>query len=170
MKKTILIIGGLLVSVALIFVAGNLTSKNDVIVKEKQQSNGEKTFEIQETGAAPVEEEYSMKMSEEEIQNAIHVMSHQKVEAEDKWGFVPITSERIEQLIAVIEKNEYREQYLYLGILNGWKNNDFSNVDEDHNDIWKLQGGNIGKARGILTPEEEKAYIEKHYDIKETDY
>lgn len=93
-------------------------------------------------------------------------MSHQKIEADEKWGFLPLTTERVTRLIDVIEtnKNEYTNSSLYLRILNRWLENDFSQIDRDHNEIWSLQGGTIGKATGILSYEEELEYIEKYYD------
>ena len=44
----------------------------------------------------------------------------------------------------------------------GAPSSDFSQVDQDHNTVWRLQGGTIGEATGILTPKEEQAYIESH--------
>jgi hypothetical protein len=39
--------------------------------------------------------------------------------------------------------------------LHSWKENNFSSAVSDYNRIWKLQGGTVGKATGLLTPEEE---------------
>ena len=38
-------------------------------------------------------------MTEEQVQDAIHQMSHQKVRAEKKWGFIPLTRERVDRSI-----------------------------------------------------------------------
>ena len=102
-------------------------------------------------------------MSEEEIQYAIHYMSHQKVKADKKWGHLQITPERIKRLIEVVEKNEreYEHASLYIKILNRWRDNDFSSSVSDHNKIWALQGGSIGKAKRLLSSIEEKEYIKK---------
>jgi hypothetical protein len=93
-------------------------------------------------------------------------MSHQKIEADEKWSFLPLTAERVTRLIDVIEtnKNEYTNSNLYLRILNRWSENDFSQIDRDHNEIWALQGGTIGRATGILSYEEELEYIAKYYE------
>ncbi|WP_146116194.1 DUF6241 domain-containing protein [Paenibacillus sp. AR247] len=36
---------------------------------------------------------------------------------------------------------------------------DFSTVDDDHNFLWMIENGSIGKAKGILTQKEEKEFI-----------
>lgn len=129
------------------------------IIKERDERGGVANSE----GAA--EKIFPLDMSEEEIQYAIHHMSHQKVKADKKWGNLQITSERIERLIEVVQANEreYDHSSLYINILNRWKENDFSSAVSDHNKIWKLQGGNTGEAERLLSPKEEKKYIEKHY-------
>ncbi len=35
----------------------------------------------------------------------------------------------------------------------------FSNAVDDHNSIWEMQNGEVGKAIRLLTPEEEKSHI-----------
>ncbi len=123
---------------------------------------------IEEKRKIPVEIEFPFTMQEFDIQVAIHGMSHQKVKASDKWGFLPMTQDRIERLIEVVEENEssYENAKTYLNILNRWSNNDFSQSDLDHNLIWKMQNGTVGRATGILTYEEEKEFIKKHYKIE----
>lgn len=172
MKKVLLISASSIVLAGAVgfYTYDNLTSQDPVTVKETTVTNNdsEEVIEIKEEKAEPVEDEFPMDMSEEAIKKAIHGMSHQKVEAEDKWGFIPLTAERVNRLIAVVEKNKgsYQNSDLYLDILNRWKDNDFSRADSDHNAIWNLQGGTIGKASGVLSVEEEKAFIEEHFDIE----
>ena len=95
-------------------------------------------------------------------------MSHQKVKAEDKWGFLPLTKDRVKRLLEVVKDGQetYKHADTYLTILESWNNQEFSSVDKHHNAIWRLQSGTIGRATGILSAAEEKAYIEKHYDIQ----
>ncbi|WJH33740.1 DUF6241 domain-containing protein [Paenibacillus sp. CC-CFT747] len=50
-----------------------------------------------------------------------------------------------------------------LEIARKWKAGDFSTVDQDHNFFWGLEGGNLGKAEGILSAAEEKEFIEKTF-------
>ncbi len=170
MKKVLLITAGsIAIFGAIAFYTYHSMSKEakSVSVQETvSEENGEEVIEIKETNAKPVEDEFPTDMTEYSVQSAIHGMSHQKVKADDKWGFIPLTAERVARLKAVVEANEYEEKGLYLDILNRWSNNDFSKVDHDHNAIWELQNGTIGRATGILSAEEEKAFIEEHFDIE----
>jgi Family of unknown function (DUF6241) len=104
-------------------------------------------------------------MEESAVQQAIHDMSHQKVKAKSKWGALQITPDRISRLIDVVEANEmnYQQSDLYLDILKRWSKGDFSSASRDHNSIWKLQGGTVGEAKGLLSKEEEQKYIEKNF-------
>ncbi|PLR67062.1 MULTISPECIES: DUF6241 domain-containing protein [Bacillaceae] len=104
-------------------------------------------------------------ISEDQIQKYLHGMSHQKVEAKDKWSHYEITEERILYLIKQIESDaDIEHSDLYLDILSRWLKNDFSRADKDHNAIWSLQGGTIGKATGILSEEEEMQYLTENED------
>lgn len=116
-----------------------------------------------------VEKLFPLTMTEDEVQKKIHHMSHQKVRAEHKWNNLQITQERIERLLEVVEhnKDKYTHYELYNDILVRWKNGDFSKADKDHNSVWELQGGTIGKAVGLLTAEEEQEFINKHFKKEE---
>jgi len=96
-------------------------------------------------------------------------MSHAKVEADEKWGYEPMTVERIVRLIDVIEANKdnIKHSGTYLRILEKWRYNDFSSVQNDHNSVWEIQNGTIGRATGILSHEEEMEYIQRYYDVNE---
>lgn len=98
-------------------------------------------------------------LTDGDYQNYIHKMSHQKVRADVKWGFYEITSERIYWLLEGLDQVKLEHREIYRDILERWVNDDFSQVDKDHNSIWRLQGGTIGEATGILSPEEEEEYI-----------
>lgn len=113
-----------------------------------------------------VYDEFPEDMSENAVQQALHMMAHQKVKADKKWGAMLITAVRINRLIEVVEINsaEYHDSSLYLEILYSWKEGNFSRVDQDHNAIWELQGGTVGRATGILTQAEEQEYIEENFD------
>ncbi|RHW31174.1 hypothetical protein D1B31_22570 [Neobacillus notoginsengisoli] len=126
-------------------------SKRDSYVNSRGQVNDEKLF--------------TENMSEYAVQDAIHFMSHQKVKADEKWGSLQLTEERVDQLIGIIEnkRGQYVHAELYLDILYRWKEGDFTQANEDHNAIWDLKGGTIGRATGILSPEEEERYIEKNF-------
>ncbi|WP_216830753.1 DUF6241 domain-containing protein [Alkalihalobacterium elongatum] len=113
--------------------------------------------------AEEVAEEFPLDLSEYEVQKAIHHMSHQKVAANKKWGHKRITEERIERLIEVVEANNYTYRNTYLDILKRWKAGDFRQAVEDHNRIWRIQGGTVGEATRLFTEKEEAEYIKKHF-------
>ncbi|WP_223700437.1 DUF6241 domain-containing protein [Sutcliffiella deserti] len=100
-------------------------------------------------------------LTEVDVQNYIHWMSHQKVKADEKWTHYKLTPERVEWLLAEVKVRDYNHEDIYLEILSKWKKGNFDRADQDHNRIWSLQKGTIGKATGVLTPEEEKEYLEK---------
>ena len=104
-------------------------------------------------------------MTEENVQQYIHEMTHQKVVADQKWGATEITPENIENLLTIVKANEdvYEHSTMYINILESWKAGDFTNVVGAHNSIWHLQGGNVGRATGYATPEEEKEFIEINF-------
>jgi len=139
--------------------------KKDGIITEKKTEDGGTIIEVKETLKKPVEEEFPMTLKDFQIADAIHAMSHQKIKAEEKWSFLPLTAERVTRLMDVIEtnKNQYENSAIYLRILTRWSENDFSEIDREHNEIWELQDGNIGRATGILSHEEELKFIEKYY-------
>ena len=175
-RRTIFIIIGSVVIAGAVVTGGLYTykalTKDPVSIIEstsgyaKDTDKNNKFIEIKEVDAEPVEEEFPVDISEEAVQHAIHSMSHQKVKADKKWGFLPMTQERIQRLTEVVKQKDYKHGKLYLDILEGWSQSDFSDADADHNAIWDLQGGTIGEATGVLSLEEEKAFIEKYYDIE----
>jgi len=173
MKKTIIISLLVILAGAAVFGFIQYSSKETVTVTQKStpesvqgQNDGGTYIEIHEEKTEPVEEELPSDMNEGRVQDIIHQMSHQKIRAEDKWGFIPLTMERVDRLIEVVNANKYDHADVYLDILNRWKNNNFSHVDNDHNAIWTLQSGTVGKATGILSVEEEQQFIEEHFSIK----
>ncbi|MEW9502221.1 DUF6241 domain-containing protein [Jeotgalibacillus marinus] len=102
-------------------------------------------------------------VTDDVVQNVIHGMSHQKVDAEEKWASMNIlmTEKRIEVLREQVRENEdHLTHYdLYMDILDRWGIGDFSQADYDHNLIWDLQGGIVGEAEGLLSEKAEYNYI-----------
>lgn len=92
----------------------------------------------------------------------IHYMSHQKVKAQDKWGFYKITDKRINWLLDDMKKSGYGNDSDLVKILKRWKKGDFSHSVQDHNLVWKILGGTKEnqKATRLLTKQEEQHYIE----------
>ncbi len=46
-----------------------------------------------------------------------------------------------------------------MDILERWKQGEYEKVDVDHNKIWKLQSGNLGEGKGIMSQAEQKELI-----------
>ncbi|WP_045522770.1 DUF6241 domain-containing protein [Neobacillus niacini] len=143
-------------------------NKADVTVKKEKTSYGEMVVQVNEKENT-IETEFPIDMSEMKVQLAIHKMSHQKVLAKKKWGALPLTPERVKRLIQVVEENrrEYANADLYLEILYEWEKDYFVNVIIAHNEIWDLQGGTIGRAYEIASPEEEMEFIQENFDVKQ---
>lgn len=101
------------------------------------------------------------KWTDEKVQTALHEMAHQKVKADQKWGYIFITQERIESLIEIVKSGNMNQKSTYIGILERWKQGKYEKVDADHNTIWKLQSGNLGEGKGIMSQDEQKDLINK---------
>lgn len=112
---------------------------------------------------------YPDSLDEYTVQNKIHNMSHQKVQAEEKWGHEQITKPKVDRLLEVVKANEtnYEHEATYIKILERWADGDFSNAVEDHNAVWKLQEGTIGEAYRLMSPVEEWRYIQQYFLDKE---
>lgn len=141
--------------------------KETVKLSKTTSSNGEIEVQVHETKNT-IENEFPMDMAEGSVQSSIHMMSHQKVLSEQKWGALPLTPERVKRLIQVVEQNsgEYEHEDLYLEILYEWEKGFFVNVVYAHNAIWGLQEGTVGRAYGNASPEEELEYIQKNFRVK----
>lgn len=169
MKKLLLLIAIL----TLVGCSDKVDSKPDEVVDITEETAPELKEEAVEKTPEEIalEEKYPDDLHSDEMLNAIHYMSHQKVEAEVKWGHEQITQAKIDRLLE-IAKNDvitYVNQDLYIDILERWSVGDFSNAVEDHNAIWELQGGkestNSGKATRLLTAAEEEAYIQHNLEF-----
>lgn len=111
----------------------NPTTEQKVIIDQE--------FETKETIAA---EELEDKVS---IYTMMHEMANTKIVAEDGmiWGLQPMTKDRIIAVRTALKKNDPSHKRLF-EILDRWENKDFSQGVEDHNYLWKLLDGNVGKA------------------------
>lgn len=112
-----------------------------------------------------IQKDFPLDMSERQVQHAIHAMSHQKVKADEKWGAIPMTPDRITRLLEVVEhnKNGYAYYEAYVEILSNWDKGDFSNAVTEHNLIHTFQNGTVGEATRLLTPQEEKEYVDFYF-------
>ncbi|WP_160723725.1 DUF6241 domain-containing protein [Bacillus sp. USDA818B3_A] len=146
-------------------VIGPSKTEEKKVVAEPVTTAAEGNEEKEKIGPE-LEEELPLDLSEEEIQNKIHAMSHAKVHAEEKWTHLEPTQERINRLLVVVESNQdgLNESNLYIAILKRWKAGDFSKAVSDHNKIWKLQDGTIGEATRLLSDKEQAEYREDYFE------
>ncbi|MEI3605754.1 DUF6241 domain-containing protein [Pseudogracilibacillus sp. SE30717A] len=152
-------------------------------LKEDQSEHIEQAEQVEPTVQNEEKKEISYtnpfgnKIEPQEIEeinvlNYIHWMSHQKVNAENKWGFYEITDERIDWLLDALDQAGHSifNTENYKEILTRWKNDDFTNIVDDHNYVWGIQGGTdekSGKATGVLNEEQEQKYIENTEEVNE---
>lgn len=76
----------------------------------------------------------------------MHMMANSKIVADEIWGEIEITKERVDYLITEVLASNYRDKKRLLTILYNWKNEDYSNGVDEHNYLWKKLKGNVGKA------------------------
>ncbi|MCA1055184.1 DUF6241 domain-containing protein [Rossellomorea aquimaris] len=171
---------GILGSVLLITVIGVYIAVGGISQPIEESRAGKSSSTADSTEAEPVDGQPSDKARSDEkasgknpfdsvkpplkevhIQQYIHAMSHQKVEANEKWSFFKITDERIDFLLTQLDANNYDNESLYRNILTSWKEGDFSNAASQHNAVWRLQNGTIGKATGNMTAKEEAAFLQE---------
>lgn len=131
----------------------------DKLEEEKEKSE-EQTAKI---GGADSETGLTNDSGEYEVISVMHKMTHQKVISDDKWGAVQMTPSNIDEVIAVVEANDFENEDSLLNILKKWKREDFDAVVQGHNYFWELQNGTIGKAYGKLSEEEEAKFIENNF-------
>lgn len=104
-------------------------------------------------------------MKEEQVQIYLHQMTHQKIVARKKYGAVEMTQQNISNLLRIVEENfdSYEQSKYYERTLMSWKQGDYSNAVSVHNTIWNWHNGTVGRATGLMSQEQEEAYVEKHF-------
>ena len=175
MKKTLItlgiIVGVLALAVGIYYL--NQPTEQEIEEAREQIEKGFQTPEkdMPEGQKLDLIEFFPDGMLEFQLQEVIHAMSHQKVKADQKWGVHMITKERIERLLEIAEMNKEKYEWgqIYIDILSRWVEGDFSKAVEDHNAIWELQGGNVGIAYDLLSPVEEKAYLDYYFKNNDED-
>lgn len=164
MKKIILSLVAVVCLVALVFGSQWLLSKGknkeeDIATASAEEiAEGKSPQSKQVSGALP-NLDINSSSSQDELLSVMHKMTHQKIIANEKWGAIPMTRDHIVTVHEIIELSNYPNKNDLLKITTRWINGDFGRVDNDHNTIWTLQGGSIGKAQGIMTEEEERWFI-----------
>ncbi|PFY91635.1 DUF6241 domain-containing protein [Bacillus pseudomycoides] len=97
------------------------------------------------------------------IIDSMHKMTHPKVMANEKNGFIVMSSDNIKKLRQLVnDSGMLADKEKYSQILDRWEKGDFSQAVEEHNDMWERAGGSTnGKAYRLATSEEKKAYLEE---------
>lgn len=102
--------------------------------------------------------------TEGKITDILHNMTHQKVRSEEKWKFVQMTEVNLLAVKEVLQENpEFNQNIDLLAIVTKWLNNEFGNIVAEHNTIWEMKEGTVGKAYGILSPSEEATLIKEQF-------
>lgn len=101
--------------------------------------------------------------SEAAVMAMMHKMTHQKVIASEKWGIIQMNQESISKAKQLLQASDFNSKEELLEMVSRWEKGQFNQVDDDHNFIWSLQGGSIGRATGILTDQQEQEFIENNF-------
>ncbi|MFD1174492.1 DUF6241 domain-containing protein [Oceanobacillus picturae] len=97
------------------------------------------------------------------IMDIMHQMTHQKVKAQKKWGYIPMHPKTVSQVYNVVKDSNFERKTDLMDILEDWKSGDFSHVDRDHNFFWESQEGTVGKAYGLQTLPGEIQLIKQNF-------
>ncbi|WP_242299843.1 PRK06770 family protein [Bacillus cereus group sp. BfR-BA-01448] len=148
---------GICITIIIIFLS--IVGGKKLLAYVEKENKNIQTQQVANEKEKKVAEE-SPQVSEGEIISTMHKMVHQKVKSSEKWGFVEMTNKEISNVKRDIENSTgFQYKMKLFSIINRWEKGDFSQTVEDHNFLWKLQGGDTGKATERLSPEEEKQYI-----------
>ncbi|GEM_PF-1802427 len=156
-----------------------MVSVDNISIKEDEHSNikdnNEKDIirEIDEDQVAKVKDSsYHLNLVKkplvEEVVEAMHQMTHQKVRSEEKWGAIPMTQENINEIYVILKNNKTDggiKQSItpLLKIAEHWKDGNFSHIVKEHNYLWDKLGGDIGEAYDVLSDELEREFIQNNF-------
>lgn len=88
----------------------------------------------------------------------MHKMANSLIEADAIWGKAEMNRRNVDEMhVALYSQNDSDEKKILMEIIQKWDRADFSSVDADHNRIWDLLNGKVGRATGANTKEVEKA-------------
>ena len=62
-------------------------------------------------------------------------------------------------MLDIVKSNDLVQGTTYADILERWKQGQYEKMDEDHNKIWKLQSGNLGEGKRVMSEAEQKELI-----------
>ncbi|MGK0466720.1 DUF6241 domain-containing protein [Clostridium sp.] len=99
-----------------------------------------------------------------EVVTMMHEMVNTLIIAEDNriWGKKEVDKESVSELLNMIEAAEdFYEKGIVTEIANDWKRGYFDNVVQDHNIVWGILDGTVGKAseENIVAVAEAKEYL-----------
>lgn len=160
----------ILIGVSIIAVLGIIVV--GVLIYQAMTSHGNEKVDAETSFDTKIEKEAELEAKitegiyvpdEDEFQWIVHRMTHQKVAADIKDGSTEMTPERIDELLKTLDETDYVHEDVYLRVLDEWNEGNFENAVEAHNEILTLQNGTIGVATRLLTPEEEKEFIEQNF-------
>ncbi|WP_338751225.1 DUF6241 domain-containing protein [Bacillus sp. FJAT-52991] len=135
--------------------------------KEQLTKDGINLHQVRNIQETEETNEVTVNSIEQEVLDVMNKMTHQFVIADDKWGAVEMTPERIDQLTEIVSVNDYPNKERILSILEKWKKGNFETVDDDHNVIWNMQDGNIGEAKGVMSEKEQEAFKKNNFTKEE---
>lgn len=156
MKK--LIIGGLIIVVGICAgsfkVATNIMDGNaakskspTVNVDKPQIAEANATSVLTKSVTDTVESEKAA--TRIEIVTTMHEMANTLILAEDNkiWGRVTVTKETVSELLNILNNSKpFEEKDTFIATVKKWQNGDFANIVNDHNMVWKILKGTVGKA------------------------
>jgi hypothetical protein len=90
----------------------------------------------------------------------LHEMSNTLIYAEDDeiWGTVQVSRENIEKVARMFEAAPNSSKVKKLrAIFEKWQDGNFEDIVDDHNVVWRMLGGNVGKAKAADNKAIEKA-------------
>lgn len=153
MKKKIFIISVILIVVVLIIgiaIKFNEPNKNNASINSKQTNDKINKDSESKNNKQNTNDEKITLRTKEEVLKDMHEMANSYIVADKNqiWGTQEITPKKCDQLIKQVEKLEFTndEKKELLQILNNWRRYDFRGMINDHNYVWSLLGGNLGKA------------------------
>ena len=90
--------------------------------------------------------------TELEVVNMMHEMVNTLIIAEDNrvWGKKDVNKDSVSELLNMIESAEdFNKKVIVTEIANDWKMGNFDNVVKDHNIIWGILDGTVGRANEV---------------------
>jgi len=155
MKK--LIIGGLIIVVGICAgsfkVATNMTNDNSAKSKAPTVNVAQpQIVDVKENSVlakSEVETVESQKETRIEVVIRMHEMANTLIFAEDNkiWGTVTVNKETVSELLNMINTiKASKEKDTFIAIAKNWQKGNFANIVDDHNIVWKILEGTIGKA------------------------